>query len=62
MNFQLQNFRFKIKTSGKIPGRFDLTEVIFKYKKKINKTLHIRSKIMRENMKSDKICTNRYKR
>ena len=44
--------------------RFDLAEIIFKLNKK-NKTLHIRSKIIGENMKSDKnveICTKRYKR
>ena len=50
---------FKIKPSDKILQCFDLTEIIFKYTKKMNKTLHIRSKITRENMKSDKICTNR---
>ena len=28
----------------------------------MNKTLHIRSKVTRENMKSDKMCTKRCKR
>ena len=43
---------FKIKNSDKILRRFDLAEIIFKFKK-MNKTLHIRGKITRENMKSD---------
>ena len=53
---------FKIKTSDKIFRHFDLAEIIFKIEKK-NKTLHIRSKITRENMKSNKnmeVCTKRY--
>ena len=56
---------FKIKTSDKIFRRFDLTEIIFKFEKKMNKTLPIRSKITCENIKSDKnveTCTMRYKR
>ena len=40
------NKLFKIKTSGKILRLFDLADIVFKY----------------ENMKSDKICTKRYKR
>ena len=50
---------FKIKTSKTILRRFDLSEIIFKFKK-ANRTLNIRSKITGENMKSDKnmeICT-----
>ena len=50
------NGNFKIKTSERILRRF---EIIFKFKK-VNRTLHISSKITRENMKSDKnmeICT-----
>ena len=38
-----------IKTSDKILRRFDLAEIIFKCNK-MNKTLHIRSKITRENI------------
>ena len=41
------------KTRDKILQRFNLVEIIFKYKK-MNKALHIRSKITRENMKRDK--------
>ena len=36
---------------------FQSAEIIFKYKKKMNKTLHIRSKITRENMKSNENIT-----
>ena len=56
---------FKIKTSEKIERRLDLGEIIFKFKKQMNRTLHTRSKITRENIKSDKnmkICTKRCKR
>ena len=55
---------FKIKSSDKIFRRFDLAEIIFKFEK-MNKTLPIRSKITRENIKSDnnvETCTMRYKR
>ena len=41
---------FKIKISERILRRFDLSEIIFKFKK-ANRTLHIRSKITRENMR-----------
>ena len=51
---------FNIKTSEKIVPRFD---IIFNASlKKVTRTLHIRSKITHENMKSDKnmeICTKR---
>ena len=53
-----------MKTREKILRRFDLAEIIFKFEE-MNKTLHIKSKIRSENMKSDKnmeICTKRYKR
>ena len=52
--FVSKQHNFKIKTSDKIWRRFDLSEIIFK-SKKANWILHIRSKITRENMKSDKI-------
>ena len=55
---------FKIKTSEIIWRCFDLSEIIFKSKKR-NWILDIRSKITRENMKSDKnmkIRTKCYKR
>ena len=41
----------KIKTRDKILQRFNLVEIIFKYKK-MNKALHIRSKM---HIRSDKI-------
>ena len=50
---------FKIKTSEKIVRRCD---IIFKLKK-VNGTLHIRSKVTSENKKNDKnmeICTKRF--
>ena len=46
---------FTIGTSEKILRRFELAEIIFKLKKKMNKTLHIASEITPENMKSVKI-------
>ena len=55
---------FKRKTSEKNERRFDLVEIILKFKK-MNRALHTRSQITREDMKSDRnmgICTKRYKR
>ena len=64
VSFAMSSFfetHFKIKTSGKILRRFDLTEIIFKYKKN-NKTLLLICKITRENVKSNEICTKCDKR
>ena len=61
MQFQ----QLHIEASDKIFRRFDLADIIFKFEKKKTKTLPIRSKITRENIKSDKnveTCTMRYKR
>ena len=53
---------FKIKTSDKFYDVSICLRSFLSIKKKINKTLHIRSKIKCESMKRDKICTKRYKR
>ena len=53
----LKKTNVKIKTSDKNLRCFSLAEIIFKCKKIMSKTLHVRSKITRENMKSNKICT-----
>ena len=53
----LKKTNIKIKTRDKIRRRFSLAEIIFKCKKLMSKTLHTRSKITRESMKSNKIYT-----
>ena len=45
-----QDFRFRIKTSGK-KRRFDLSEIIFKLKKKTNEIYIYKYKLGRENVK-----------